>query len=453
MTVTRVYIETYGCALNHADSAIMSSVLASRGYTIVDSIEDADVIIINTCTVRLDTEQRMVKRIKEVWRKYGKSKRIVIAGCLAKAQPYLVKRVAPGAVLVSPGNVHRIYLAVESGTELLVEDPLERKRLPPRPWKHGVVAEVVIQEGCLSDCAFCITKFARRYLRSQPIEEIVDYVKKLVEAGVVEIRLTGQDTATYGVDIYGKRMLPKLLEEIASVVESPDGCKAYVRVGMMSPDQALPFWDELLDIMSHPCIFKFLHIPVQSGDDRVLRVMRREYTVDEYRRMVYEARSKLPGVTIATDIIVGHPGEDEEAFENTVRLVEELLFERVHLAQYTPRPRTLAARLPQVPDPVKKERSRRLQRVIEDVGYRVHASYVGANALLVVTEEGSEGTLVARTHNYMQVILPPGSANLGSTIEAKIVGATWYDLRAVPVGMDLGAVSVVEQREHGYCRV
>ena len=429
----KVYIETYGCALNAADSAIMASVLESRGHRIVDAIEEADVVIINTCTVRLDTEQRMLRRISRVWREYGGSKRIIVAGCLAKAQPYSVKRVAPGAILVSPGNVDRVYLAVEEGVELLHEEPGRRKRLPVKPWRRGVVAEVVAQEGCLSDCSFCITKFARRFLRSQPIEELVGYVKRLVEEGVVEVRLAGQDVATYGVDLYGKRMLPKLLEEITTVLEDGGGCRAYLRIGMMSPDQALPIWDELLEIMRHPCIYKFLHIPVQSGDDRVLKLMRRGYTVDEYRRMVREARGKLPGVTIATDIIVGHPGEDEEAFQATLRLIEELRFERIHLAQYTPRPRTLAARLPQVPDPVKKERSRRVQELMERIGLEIHQEYVGARAAVIVTEEGRSGTLIGRLYNYTQVVLPGSAARLGQLVEVEITGATWYDIRGVPL--------------------
>lgn len=428
----KVYMETYGCALNAADSAIMASVLESRGHRLVDSPEEADVIIVNTCTVRLDTEQRMLRRISSLWRQYGSSKRLVVAGCLAKAQPYSVKRVAPGAVLVSPGNVDRVHLAVEEGVELLREEPGRRKRLPAKPWRRGVVAEVVAQEGCLSDCSFCITKFARRFLRSQPIERLREYVKRLVGEGVVEVRLTGQDVATYGVDLYGRRMLPRLVEELAQLLESKDGCRAYLRVGMMSPDQALPIWDELLDAMSHPCVYKFLHIPVQSGDDRVLRLMRRGYTVDEYRGMVREARARLPGVTIATDIIVGHPGEDEEAFQATLRLIEELRFERIHLAQYTPRPRTLAARLPQVPDPVKKERSRMVQRLMERIGLEIHRGYVGARAAVVVTEEGRYGTLIARLYNYMQVVLPAGAARLGETLDVEIVDATWYDLRGVP---------------------
>ncbi len=430
--MARVYIETYGCALNHADTAIMRSILESRGHRLVASPEDADVIIVNTCTVRLDTEQRMLKVIGRYWRRYGASKRVIVAGCMAKAQPYTVKSVAPGAVLVSPGNVHRVHLAVEKGVELLREDPLERKRLPPRPWARGRVAEVVAQEGCLSDCAFCITKYARRILRSQPIEAIRAYVGRLVEEGVVEIRLTGQDLAVYGVDLYGRRALPELLEELVTVLEGDGECKAMLRVGMMSPDQAMPFWDELLSVMTHPCVYKFLHIPVQSGDNRVLRLMRRGYTVEEYVEMVRAARSRLPGVTIATDIIVGHPGEDEEAFENTVGLVKKLMFERVHLAQYTPRPRTLAARLPQVPDPVKKERSRRMQRVLEEVGFEVHKPYVGSRARVLVTEEGREGTVVARLHNYMQVVLP-GGVEPGSWLDVEVYAATWYDLRAKPL--------------------
>ena len=428
----RVYIETYGCALNYADTAIMRSVLASKGYTFTDRIEDADVIILNTCTVRLDTEQRMRKRIKilsEVAEKKGA--KLVVAGCMASAQPYTVKRLAPRAVLVSTYNVHHIDLAVEKGVDLLKPIPPPKPLYTPEPqlMVRGRVAEIPIEEGCLGDCSFCITKIARRRVYSRPIEQLVELARRLVETGVVEIRLTGQDTAVYGVDIYGRRMLPELVRRIAEIPG-----RFMIRVGMMNPEHLEPILDEFLDVMRHPKVFKFLHIPVQSGDDRVLRIMKRRYTVEQFKSIVREVRRKIPGVMIATDIIVGHPGEDEEAFENTVRLVEELRFERVHLAQYTPRQRTVAAGLPQVPDPVKKARSKRLTEIIARIGLEEHQRYVGSRACALVVSRGERGGLDAKLYNYMPVVLPEDSAAPGEWRCVEVVEATWYDLRGRPVG-------------------
>ncbi len=422
-----VYIETYGCALNFADTAIMKTALLNHGYEIVDKIEDADIIIINTCTVRLDTEEKMSKRILALG-KYSKekNKELVVAGCMATAQPYKVKKLAPHAHLVATYNVHRVIEAIEKRIDLL-EEPSKPKTLfmpNPRMMLRGLIAEIPLVDGCLGDCSFCITKLARRHVYSRPMEQITSLIQQLVRRGVVEIRLTGQDVAVYGVDIAGRRLLPTLMRKIMDIPGD-----FMVRIGMMSPDQLEPVLDEFIDALRHPRFFKFVHLPVQSGDDNVLKIMKRRYSVDQYRALVKEIRSKIPGVMIATDIIVGHPGEDEEAFQNTVRLVEELRFERVHLAQYTPRPRTVAAGLPQVPDPVKKKRSKILGEIIARIGLEEHRRFIGSRARVLVVSPGERGGLDAKMFNYMPVILPPNSARPGSWCNVEITDATWYDLR------------------------
>jgi threonylcarbamoyladenosine tRNA methylthiotransferase CDKAL1 len=423
----RVYIETYGCALNFADTALMKTSLQRAGYEIVDNINEADVIIINTCTVRLDTEERMSKRIRAL-SDYAtkKAKLLVVAGCMATAQPYKVKKLAPNSVIVTTYNVHRVVEAIEKRADLL-EEPETPKTLympEPRLMQRGRIAEVPLADGCLGDCTFCITKLARRKVYSRPLRQVVDLIKQLARRGVVEVRLTGQDVAVYGIDIEGKRLLPKLMEAITEIPGN-----FMVRIGMMSPDQLEPILDEFIELLKHPRFFKFVHLPVQSGDDRVLKIMKRKYTVDEYKSIVKEIRSKIPGVMIATDIIVGHPGENEEAFENTVKLVEELRFERVHLAQYTPRPRTVAAGLPQVPDPVKKQRSKKLGEIIAKIGLEEHRRYVESKARVLVVSKGERGGLDAKLFNYMPVILPENEALPGQWCNVEIVDATWYDLR------------------------
>ncbi|BEP18018.1 tRNA (N(6)-L-threonylcarbamoyladenosine(37)-C(2))-methylthiotran sferase [Pyrofollis japonicus] len=423
----RVYIETYGCALNFADTALMKTSLQRAGYEIVNNVDEADVVIINTCTVRLDTEEKMSKRIRALSDYTAKrAKLLVVAGCMATAQPYKVKKLAPNSVIVTTYNVHRVVEAIEKRADLLEEPEIPKTLYMPEPrlMQRGRVAEVPLADGCLGDCTFCITKLARRKVYSRPLRQVVDLIKQLVRRGVVEVRLTGQDVAVYGIDIEGKRLLPKLMEAITEIPGN-----FMVRIGMMSPDQLEPILDEFIELLRHPRFFKFVHLPVQSGDDRVLRIMKRKYTVDEYKSIVKEIRSKIPGVMIATDIIVGHPGEDEEAFENTVKLVEELRFERVHLAQYTPRPRTVAAGLPQVPDPVKKQRSKKLGEIIAKIGLEEHRRYVGSKARALVVSRGERGGLDTKLFNYMPVILPENEALPGQWCNVEIVDATWYDLR------------------------
>ncbi len=423
----RVYIETYGCALNKADTSLMKALLKRCGCEVVSSIEDADVIIINTCTVRLDTEQRILKRLrelKEIARRVNA--KLVIAGCMVSAQPYTLHKFVPEASLISPQNIHRICEVVWAREiKFLVKGERDTSKLPLHI--EGSVAIIPVAEGCLGNCAYCITKIARRRLKSYPPRLIVNAVRKAVKSGAVEIDLTAQDTASYGLDLGpGGPRLPDLINEILRKVPG----NYFIRVGMANPNTLEPILDDLIEILKEPRVFKYVHIPLQSASDHVLKVMRRKYTFDEFKYIIRRLRSRIPEVTIATDIIVGHPGEDEEAFRATLEAVKELMFDKVHLAQYTPRPRTEATAMSQVPDPVKKRRSTILAKLIEEVGLTVNKQYIGSHAEAVLTHLSFRGSVIGRLFNYKPVVLTDANPNLiGSQVHVLIHDATFYDLR------------------------
>lgn len=429
--MARVYIETYGCALAEFDSAIMAETLRARGHSIVGDPGEADVLLVNTCAVRLDTEQRIAKRLAEL-RSLHPNARMVVAGCLAKARPGLIARVAPEASLVSPQNAANVWVAVESpGRVVLLTGQRPTDYMPRIPVSMGV-ATLMIQEGCLGDCSFCITKLARREVRSYPPRVIVESVRDAVERGAVEVRLTGQDTGAYGVDLPGRPRLPDL---VAAILDKVPG-DYRIRVGMMNPEHLLEWVDDYLDLFRDERLYRFFHIPVQSGDDEMLRIMRRNYTVSEFKGLVRRIRARVEDPLIATDIIVGHPGESEESFARTMELVRELRFERVHIAQYSIRPRTLAAGLPQVPDPVKKARSTALAKLVESLGLERYSSYVGRRLkALVAGEPFREGSLTARIQNYTPVAIPEGQASVGDWVEVEVTGATFFDLRGRVAGI------------------
>ncbi|RLG84583.1 MAG: 2-methylthioadenine synthetase [Thermoprotei archaeon] len=425
--MARVYIETYGCALNKGDTAIMKTVLLKRGHSIVDDINEADVIIINTCTVRYDTEQKMIKRILELRRLAHEGKKLIIAGCMAKAQPYLVSKLAPEASLVSPQNTENIWIPVESKDKVILLSG-ERKRNILGLVLEDKIAVIPIQEGCLGNCSFCIVKNARRQLVSYPMEKIIDHAKKLIERGAIEIELSGQDTATYGIDLYGKQKLPELVAKITDIKGM-----FMIRIGMMNPDTMRNILDEIIEALKNPKVYKFLHIPIQSGSDKVLKIMRRRYTVDEFREIVKELRRKIIGITIATDIIVGHPGEEDEDFEATLNILRELEFDRIHIAQYSIRPNTLSASLPQVPSHIKKKRMHVILKTMEDICLKKHREYVGSTSYVIVTEKGCPRP-VGRLFNYIPVVLENANEDLVSkVIKAKIRDATFYDLRGLVI--------------------
>ncbi len=427
--MVKVYIETYGCALNKSDEALMIAKLLERGHRVVDSIEDADVVVVNTCTVRLDTEYKMINRIKKLRETcLTQGKKLVVAGCMAKTQPFTITTIAPEASLISPQNADKIYLAVENpGRIILLEGSRTRDLIGLV--KGLRVVPIPIQEGCLSNCNFCITKHARRQLVSHSIEAVVKAVREAVESGAVEIELTGMDLGAYGIDLYRKRKLVDLLERIVSEVDG----NYMLRIGMMNPEHLPDLIDGLISIMKNTSrIYKFLHIPLQSGSDRILKLMGRKYTVDFYRAIVKEIKEKIPGVSIATDIIVGHPGETEEDFEQTLQVIRELEFERVHLASYSMRPLTLSASMTQLPTSVKKERVKKALDVIEEVGLKIREKYLGKTVEVFVTEKTN--TWIGRLDNYIPVVIKNSSGlDYGVKTRVYIDEITFFDLRGVVV--------------------
>jgi MiaB-like tRNA modifying enzyme len=414
----RVYIETYGCALNRGDSAIMATVLSERGHEITESLNEAEVVIINTCAVRLETEERMKQRIREL-RRTGK--RLVVAGCLAGALPATVSALAPEASILGPQAVERIAEVVESPERQVILEGTKAVKVPRM--LEGKIFIVPIADGCAGECSFCITKLARRKLRSYPMREIVEAVKEAVAKGAVEVELTAQDTAAYGLDLGGKVRLPDLVEKVAEIEGN-----FMVRVGMMTPEQAMSIVDGLVEALNMEKVYKFVHLPVQSGSDKVLKLMNRKYTIDEYKRLVKELRSKVPGLSVATDIIVGHPGEDEEDFQQTLDLMKELRFERIHLAMYSIRPNTVSAGLPQVPDSVKKERMKTAMGLYESIAYDIHSEYVGKTVEVLTTELGRKGSVIGRLRNYIPVVVK-NESSLGNWVKVVIEEASFYDLR------------------------
>jgi len=428
----RVYIETYGCALNRSDEALMIESILEAGHTVTRVLEEADAIVINTCTVRLDTEYHMVKRIKELHEYSLKTgKKLVVAGCMAKAQPYTVSRIAPSASLLSPQNATHIAKVFESpGRVVLINGVRERDRIGV--YLENRVAPIAIQEGCLSNCSFCITRFARRILVSHSIEAVERAVREAVGKGAVEIQLTGMDLGTYGVDLYKARKLPELVKAITRSIEG----NYMVRIGMINPEHLHYILDDLVEaITESPRVYRFLHIPLQSGSNRVLKAMRRNYSIEEYMEMMDKLKAGIPDVSIATDIIVGHPLESEEDFAQTLEAIEKLEFERVHLAGYSIRPLTYSASLPQLPTGTKKNRILRALKTIEEVGLRVRMRYAGKHVECFTTEYTN--TWICRLVNYIPVVIVRLSDSIrvdyGEWVKVHVEGATFFDLRATYV--------------------
>ena len=419
----KVFLETYGCTMNQADSDLIRGIL-SKKYQLADSVEDADVVVVNTCGVIEFTERKILRRMEEL-KRAGKT--VVAAGCLTRIARDKVSKICDA--LVSPDNIHLIGEAVEKAlngekVEILSPNRIDKAclhRLKKR-LNENAIAIVSISEGCLGRCSYCATKIARGSLRSFSIDSIVEEVKDVVERGYKEIQLTSQDTGAYGLD--KGYTLVDLLERICKI----EG-EFRVRVGMMNPQHVVNILDDLINAFSNEKIYKFIHVPVQSGDNKVLKDMRRDYTVEDFIEIVRSFRRNFDDVMVSTDIIVGFPTESEESFWKSYELVREVKPDIVNITRFSPRRGTLAAKMRDIPDWIKKERSRKLTKLSKEIGFENNAKFVGREERVLITRKGKGDTLLSRTDSYRPVIIDHG--RIGEFTNVRICGATFNYLKGI----------------------
>uniref|UniRef100_A0A7C3ETN0 tRNA-t(6)A37 methylthiotransferase n=1 Tax=Candidatus Methanomethylicus mesodigestus TaxID=1867258 RepID=A0A7C3ETN0_9CREN len=412
----RAYVKTFGCSSNRADTEIIIGILRDGSIEITDSLEDADAVIVNTCTVRGETESRVLKYLRSL-----NGKRVIVTGCMVSIQPALVALNSPAASLVSIGNARSIPEVIRGGGRSVLL--LESGALPdPAPFRMGLRSIIPISRGCLGSCSYCIVRHARGYLRSSPKEKILASAEAAVRGGAREIWLTAQDTAAYGADVGSS--LPELLDSLTAL--SGD---FMIRVGMFNPSSALKCLPALVKSFSPRTVYKFIHAPMQSGSDRVLGLMRRGYSVADFFGIVSEFRSKHRRISLATDVIVGFPGEGDDDFEETCTAILKLKPDKIHIARYSPRPHTEAASMDQLRENVKKERSRRLAAIKREVQQEVNRSWVGETIEALALELSRGGKALARSREYKPVwVSGLGSGCLGKWVSVDVDACTPYSL-------------------------
>jgi MiaB-like tRNA modifying enzyme len=412
----RVYTEIYGCTANVADGELALGILREAGWEIVDKPEDSDLILLVTCTVKKPTSDRMLYRIKKL-KTYGKM--LIVAGCMASGEGDKVKRIAPEVILVHPRAITRILEVVETRQDLTVGDGVDklgRKRV----LKNSVIGIVPVSEGCRwGRCGFCIVPFTRGRFVSYLLDKIIEEASRLISMGVKEIWLTSQDMGSYGLDL-GRNMLPQLVKSIASLPG-----EFWIRIGMMNPIYLKPILRELAETYLYPKVYKFLHLPVQSGSDKILRAMNRGYTTSTFREIIEYMKSRIGELTVSTDIIVGYPGEDEEDFEETVKLIREIEPDSVNISKFFPRPHTPSEKLPQLDPRIIKERSRYITKVATEIAYRKNLKWIGWTGVALVDEIGEKGEAIARNIYYKPIVLKDecGHILIGRKIEVEVVDA------------------------------
>ena len=420
MSRKRVYLENYGCPANRFDLEVMAASLQKSGHSIVEDLKSADVLVINTCAVKKPTQDKIIHRLCFL-RNLGKL--IVVTGCLTKVDSEAIEKAVPDYLaLLDPSSANRIAYAVEGdirGRQYFSDKPVIKvESCKPR---EGRVFEIVpISEGCLGSCAFCCTRVARGRLFSYPVDKIVERVEWLVRKEVKEIWITAQDIGAYGLD--SGYDLTVLLEKMCGI----EG-EFFLRVGMMNPNHALRMLDSLIKTYKNDKVFKFVHLPVQSGNDRVLRLMNRAYTANDFKRIVNAFRKEIPDITVSTDIICGFPGEDEEAFEDSIKLVKEAEPDVVNVSKFTPRPKTAATKMKQLPSQIVKARSEKMAALSKEISLKRNMRWLGWEGNILVDEEGTGSSMIGRNFAYKPVVVDAERALLGERINVKIrEAATTY---------------------------
>ncbi|MBI2184411.1 MAG: tRNA (N(6)-L-threonylcarbamoyladenosine(37)-C(2))-methylthiotransferase [Thaumarchaeota archaeon] len=413
----KVYVEAYGCSASFADSEMIMGLLSKEGYQIVEDQNIADLNIIVTCTVKTPTFHKMTHRIKQL---HSEGKPLIVAGCMPKTEKQTLEKIAPNASLLGPANLDKTLEAVSSTLEArrvaFTSNSRQEKVSLPRLRRNPVVEIVEIGSGCVSACTFCQVKLAKGGLVSYRPGAIVKEVEEAVEQGCKEIWLTSTDNGCYGKDIHTD------LAELIDLVCGVDG-DFRVRVGMMNPMHLLPFLPKLIEAYRHEKVFKFLHVPIQSGSNRVLEDMARGHTVEDFKEIVGAFRRAIPETTLSTDIIVGFPTEDEEDFQATIDLLNEVRADVVNLSKYGARTGTKAAAMPQLGGGLVKDRSTVIHNLVRRICLESNKQWIGWRGETLVDEHGEEGSVIGRNFAYKPVALHE-NVPLGSNVDVEAYGAS-----------------------------
>jgi len=416
--MAKVWVEAYGCSASFSDSEMISGIIVNGGHTLATNSEESDLNLIVTCSVKDATANRMIYRIKKL-----QKKPLVVAGCLPKAEKDTVEKFAKNASLLGPNSLGRtldvINATLKGEKKIALSDSDLSKVGLPKIRLNPTVGIIEIASGCMSECTFCQTKIAKGDLTSYRTGDIVRQVKDDVNDGCKEIWLTSTDNGCYGLDI--DTDLPSLID---TTVQIPSEFK--IRVGMMNPMYMPKIKEGLLQSFENDKVYKFLHVPVQSGSDKVLKDMKRGHTASTFRGIAKSFRSKFPEFVISTDIIVGFPTESEEDFSMTVNLLKDTRPDIVNLSKYSQRPGTEAAELNQIDKVEMKRRSKIIFELSNQISYENNKKWLGWTGPVLFSER-VDGQKKGRNFAYKSIYVNE-QVELGQVSQVQITNITNHSL-------------------------
>ncbi|MBR9682358.1 MAG: tRNA (N(6)-L-threonylcarbamoyladenosine(37)-C(2))-methylthiotransferase [Candidatus Aenigmarchaeota archaeon] len=417
----RVYIETYGCSANQSQSEVIAGLLTKYGYNIVDSESNADAVIVNSCVVKAVTEQKILYRLETLAEKFPDSK-LVVTGCFVDAGFDRLATTVPNASFVSTHKTSefaRVMDKIFGGGRVRLLEGEEKSILGEPKLRHNKTVHIVpIATGCTGHCTYCATKIAKGEIKSYPKVKILQDIEKAVQEGCKEVWITGQDTGAYGFDKYGESRLHELLGDITKIRGD-----FRVRVGMLNINNIKDKLPELMGVFNNRKMYKFFHLPMQSGDNEILKTMGRQYTAEEFIEVVDEIK-KVFKITLWTDVIVGFPGETEEQFKNTIKVLKRIDSDFANISRYAMRPNTPAQALQQIPTDVMKERTRVMTNLVLNYSLIKNKEWIGWKGDILISKKGDrEGQWIGRNFSYKKIIINKSGNQLGKFLRVKIIDA------------------------------
>lgn len=418
-----IYFETYGCTANYNSTEIMKGLVKQAGLNITTNINFAEIIIVNSCIVKTPTEEKIRKQIDDL---SYQNKKIILAGCMSKIQKN--KFFKNNIYLLDTHNIKKITDLIKDIIEQTYDEKKYLKKQNdiktnlPKISKEKFIGITQISEGCLQNCSYCITRIVKGKLFSYPEERIIDSIKQDLSSGCKEIWLTSQDNANYGNE-NNENDLPKLLNEILEIKK-----KFFVRIGIMNPNNILKILPQLIEIYKNEKMFKFLNIPVQSGSNKILKLMKRDYTKEDFFKIIETFKKEFPTMHISTDIIIGFPGETEKDFNETYELIKKLEPETINFSKFWPRPHTQAEKLKPVNNDIVKKRIIQIAKLHKEICNKKQKEFFNTEHKVLIDKKGFGNIYLARDKNYKLFAVMSKENILGKIVEVKVKKITHHYL-------------------------
>ncbi len=424
--MVKIYFQTHGCSTNQSESEIMKGLLREAHFKIVSDARDADLIIINVCTVKGEEKPlREIRKLKESF----PEKKMIVAGCITKVILGETRKIKDDISFINTHNILSVVEVVEENindnvVEALGKDEYKKINLP-KLRKNPVVGIVPILNGCAGYCSYCSVKYVKGRLFSYPLEDIRKEALKCLNDGCRELWITSQDNAAYMIDREAKTKLPELVADLASIETDFS-----IRIGMMNPGHLLDVLEDMIKVYKNSKIFKFLHVPIQSGNDDILRLMKRNYTSSDFKKIISKFTNSIPDITISTDLIVGFPTETDQQFRDSLDLIKAIRPDVLNISRFQPRPGTPAAKMDgQLDGGIIKERSRLLTDIFTNISRMNNERWIDWEGDVLIDEKGKDDSWIGRNFAYKPVVVK-GNIRLGDIVRVKIKKVAPYDLRA-----------------------